>query len=447
MTYKYNPFTDELDLVGSGGGGGGDHYNARFIVGDTTKGANYATLGAALAAASSGDVVYLQQGTYTIPSGSVTLVPGVLIAGESGADLFPQVTIDGGFDMSVGGTFSFANIYFNNTNGERGFYITATDPVILNLQNCFLNINVEPVVRIETGASALTTVNLYDCVGDNTGGTQDLFNYRTPANTNFYNCTFFNSGGYAASGGDTIQGPCNIYDCRFYFEIDIDGGNVFNCLFDTSAVNTTALYVGVNGTLTTTIKDCVFKGGTATPLELDVGVLNLIDTAIDTTNTNAILNFGTINYSNIVFTNTGEGIGGTLVPLPTVPLPITENVTDITLRTSAIAVPTGTPTDIASVTLTAGTWDIYGALGFAGTFTGTNIDISVNTTSATNGTFGDNLFESTAVPNASADASMTLPPWRQTFLTTTTVYLIADASYSVGALFCYGKLSANRVSF
>ena len=42
-----------------------DLHTAKFIVGDTANGANYSTIAAAITAASSGDIIFIQGGTYT----------------------------------------------------------------------------------------------------------------------------------------------------------------------------------------------------------------------------------------------------------------------------------------------------------------------------------------------------------------------------------------------
>jgi hypothetical protein len=78
--------------------------------------------------------------------------------------------------------------------------------------------------------------------------------------------------------------------------------------------------------------------------------------------------------------------------------------------------------------------------------TGTIQFASVNTTSATIGTQGDNAVSATWASTTNADVSLVIPAYRISLSVTTTVYLVAEATYSVGSASGYGRISATRVA-
>lgn len=113
---------------------------------------------------------------------------------------------------------------------------------------------------------------------------------------------------------------------------------------------------------------------------------------------------------------------------------------------------TGVFTNCASISLTAGDWDVSGVLEFTDnnnpTFTSTlNLALSAfsgNTT--TDHVESDNLVES-LVPNATITVQgLSIPSWRSSLSTTTTIYAKGQASYSAGGppkMYC--RISARRV--
>lgn len=125
---------------------------------------------------------------------------------------------------------------------------------------------------------------------------------------------------------------------------------------------------------------------------------------------------------------------------------IGEQIRSAVASGSAVSVSTGTNTDITSISLTAGVWDVSTIAMFKGTITGTIFQASISTTSVTGGVKGDNFVETPIPPTAAADNTLTIPSWRLILTSTTTVYLVVAAAYTVGTLTCYGRLSATRVA-
>lgn len=125
---------------------------------------------------------------------------------------------------------------------------------------------------------------------------------------------------------------------------------------------------------------------------------------------------------------------------------IGESISSTVAPGSAVSVSNNTPTNITSISLTAGIWDVACILTYSsGSFTGTNFEATINTTSATRGTLGDNTIQTPTVPTSGASVSIVIPRLRLALSTTQTVYMIAYAQYTVGTATAYGRLSATRV--
>jgi len=115
---------------------------------------------------------------------------------------------------------------------------------------------------------------------------------------------------------------------------------------------------------------------------------------------------------------------------------------------SAVALSTGTGANVTSISLTAGDWDVFGNVAFlpAASTSITAIAGAINTTTASIGSFinqGAQLFFSAVVPGVNV-LTMTPPQQRLLIASTTTVFLVAQANFSVAGLSAYGGIYARR---
>jgi hypothetical protein len=103
--------------------------------------------------------------------------------------------------------------------------------------------------------------------------------------------------------------------------------------------------------------------------------------------------------------------------------------------------------NVTSINLTAGDWDVQGNIAFLGAAT-TSFTAeagSVNITSATlHADMVSNLHPA-IVPTAVAFEGMTVPIQRISVSATTTVYLVAKATFTVSTAKAYGTLRARRI--
>lgn len=115
---------------------------------------------------------------------------------------------------------------------------------------------------------------------------------------------------------------------------------------------------------------------------------------------------------------------------------------------SAVTLTTATYADVTSIALTAGDWEVMGAIGFNGTITGT-LFLGFYGTATGNSNTGLDLSE-TAVQNTLAPTAVTdivdaLPVFRVNISATTTYYLKAYAVFTVGTCKAYGTIRARRI--
>ena len=119
---------------------------------------------------------------------------------------------------------------------------------------------------------------------------------------------------------------------------------------------------------------------------------------------------------------------------------------------SAVSLTTATTANITSLSLTAGDWEVWGTT-FLQLTTTTNLVSAFNGTSTTSATFGAADTLNTVAQNASAGIAYGNSPLfraatqriRYSLSATTTVYLVANANFTVDTATVYGTLRARRI--
>lgn len=149
------------------------------------------------------------------------------------------------------------------------------------------------------------------------------------------------------------------------------------------------------------------------------------------------------NVNFIVSQTTGVNVKGSTAVIPTGY--IGELVSGNRLVGSAISVTNNTATNITSITLTAGTWEITGIGVISGITTGVYVNLTASTTSATQGTLGDNMVQISNTSNSNNNQSLTLAGIPVSSGSSTTYFLTIFANYSVGAATAWGYIRARRV--
>lgn len=121
---------------------------------------------------------------------------------------------------------------------------------------------------------------------------------------------------------------------------------------------------------------------------------------------------------------------------------------------SAVSLTTATPANIVSMSLTPGDWDVMGFMNFNLTgATGTLFQSGASVTSATLPTqpggsgLGTDALASSPVPvtGLTGDLTQDSGSVRVSIAATTTVYLVAQATFTVGTCTGFGTIRARRV--
>lgn len=155
-------------------------------------------------------------------------------------------------------------------------------------------------------------------------------------------------------------------------------------------------------------------------------------------------NLGNAIASGIVFSPTTAGLRGTTVADEADVLIVGEFAIGTVLVADAISVSDGVATNITSLSLSAGDWDISGTLYFATSGAATTWLGWFNTVSATqpDAIFVTGRQTSASLVNEIFDFAVS--PTRILVSSPTTVYLSALASFSTGTALVGGQIMARR---
>lgn len=171
---------------------------------------------------------------------------------------------------------------------------------------------------------------------------------------------------------------------------------------------------------------------------------NLAAALTDETGTGAAV-FGTsptITTPNIVGTGTNNNAAAGSVG---------EYISSVIASGSAVALTTATPVNITSISLTAGDWDVTGAVDYIPAAT-TNIVFILGSLSATTGTpdttptnVASSVYGSGGIVTPTASPRLAMPVLRVSIASTTTYFLVSNQSFTVSTLTGYGYIAARRI--
>jgi hypothetical protein len=198
-----------------------------------------------------------------------------------------------------------------------------------------------------------------------------------------------------------------------------------------------------------------------------VSKTNTFGLAIQGTSANNVIVGGALSGNGTPVSNTASGTGNVINIVSGYSLGITgtatndnavagyvgEYVETVVAIGSAVALTTATPKDIATISLTAGDWDVEFIPQFTGGATTTltyalaSISQTLNTLDQTNGRYVSQPYSgSTAFNNVpSAALGMGAITVRMSLAATTTIHAVAQASFGVSTCSGYGVLRARRV--
>lgn len=292
-----------------------DYSTAVSHIVDSTGQGDFLTIAEAVAAASSGNTIFVRPGSYTE---TITWKEGVNLSSYACDALSQSVTVTGQLTFSYSGTASISGIHFVDNGLEQCLVLSGSNATVLNLSGCYLT--TDGSINIfcnNTNPSSL--VNLFSCVADHStiGGGIISCSSVNSSQININNCYIENSSGSSTSvelPGTTI---CNINNSTLFSEIDTGSDavlNIFNCTLNNQTgfgwagnvyASNTSFILGSSSQITifspsvTTLAHCDINGS--------AGSLIVIGPS-------ATLNFAFLSFSGSSF---GVSNSGTLTPLET----------------------------------------------------------------------------------------------------------------------------------
>ena len=303
--------------------------NAGLVVNPNGQG-DFTTVGAALAAATSGKTIYLYPATYVE---NITLKAGVNIVAWDADAPSKNVTIKGTCSYSAAGNVFISGICLE-TNGSYFLSVTGILASSVTLTECYLNCTDFTGINF-TSSSANANISMSYCQGNLTTAGIAYFTSSSPGAIGITYCNFANSGPSLTASTTTGSTLLFIYYTLMASYINTGfSASLEKVYLGYTGTNTTALTVS-GGIVTAT--GCYFIGGTQPAISV-AATLVLTHSTIVSSNANAIADLGgsgILKYSCLSFTGPSSNINTSVqTQLPSgLPLSVTNGGTGLASTT------------------------------------------------------------------------------------------------------------------
>jgi hypothetical protein len=278
---------------------------AKWIVSPTASDGTHTTIAGALAAASSGDTIFIRPGTYTE---NPTLVAGVNLAAFQ-CDYLGHVIINGTCTLTTAGAVVITGIQLK-TNSAALLAVTGSAASVVTLQNCYLNCvnNTGITFSSSSGSSGIT---LNNCSGDVATTGITLFSHSSAGLLIFNYCIFTNTGS-STTASTVSAGTMTTFSSSFNTLITTSGTGALSSQSTTfgNAVNGISVTLGGTGSNGSNYDN--YSSGSASCVSVGTGATaNITNAVIASSNTNSIAGAGTVSYGDLIFTGSSKTIGTT----------------------------------------------------------------------------------------------------------------------------------------
>ena len=273
---------------------------AKWIVDPTSTVGTHTTITAAMAAASSGETIFVRPGTYTE---DFTMKPGVDLVAFTGDGYTATVTIVGKITMTGTGRATISNINLT-TNSDNFLSITGSNSITLFLINCFFSITNNTGISINNANASLICLN---CLGNTTTTGISYFSITSCSNVQLQNCNLANDA-FTTTASSIAAGALGIVNSTIFVPLSTSGTGFFNILnsyLDTTVLNVAALTT--SGTASTNgIKYTELETGTTTAISVGAGTsISASNIFINDLTTNPVTGAGTFVYDQITLNQGG----------------------------------------------------------------------------------------------------------------------------------------------
>lgn len=278
-----------------------DYSVAKGHIVDATGHGDFLTLTAALAAASSGEDIFVRPGTYTE---DITLKAGVNITGFPGDETIPNVTLVGKMSFAAAGNVNVSNMALE-TNEDYILEVSGSAASVVDIRNCEWTVSDNTAINY-TSTSTDARVSIIECRVYITASGITLFTSTSVGVLQFEHVQMSNTGA-STTASTCSAGILALKYNSFLIPLSVSGTTIgtwdYNN-FNTASINTTAMTFNIAGSINAT--NNLFASGTATALVISAGNLSTRDLTINSTNASALSGAGTLQYNLITYTGSSS---------------------------------------------------------------------------------------------------------------------------------------------
>jgi hypothetical protein len=270
---------------------------AKWVVNPVAGLGTHTTISSAIASASSGDDIFITEGTYTE---NPTLKAGVNLIAFTADAYTPNVIISGTVTASYAGAASISGIQLV-TNGAAALNFTGANATSLSTINCSFNaLNSNAITSTAASAALL----MYNCISTVTG-TNQVFAITSIGGIGVMNSPL--AGGTAAN--TIASGAINIYSSNLasmsFTTSSVGSINSFDTLFNGGTLT-------LSGTNASMIENCSFASGANPCIVVGAGCsVSIAGSQVTSSNADVITGAGSAAFAGLTFTGDSDTINTT----------------------------------------------------------------------------------------------------------------------------------------
>jgi hypothetical protein len=281
-----------------------DYSTAKAHIVDATGHGDFTTISAALSAASAGQVIFVRPGIYTE---NPTLKADVDICAFIANAVSQNVTINGKCSYSGSGDVAISGICLQ-TNSDYALEVTGSSASVVSLINCSINMTNNAGIHLSSSSSS-AGIGLSFCIGNSNSG-ETLFVVSGAGSLGIVQTQI---GGTPSSTASTFSssGTLDIYYSTINSPITTSGSSSVAakyCYFQ-PGIDANGLIFGGSGSI-----HQIWHCQIGCQLVIN-NTMTVVESLVNSGQTNAITGSGTLLYGNIVFIQSSGNNVTTETPL------------------------------------------------------------------------------------------------------------------------------------
>ncbi len=261
-----------------------------FVVSPIVGLGNYTSINAAITAATSGNTVFVKDGTYTE---DVILKPGVNISALPGSYETPTVLIIGKMQMTATGTVTVSQVALQ-TNSDFCLVVSGSNNCQLIMEDVYFGCTNHTGISF-TNSNALSNIFLTTTDGD-IGTTGITLFSSSAAGQLFFQNGFCSNSGNSVTQSTVTNGTLALRNTQFRHPLNISSTGYFNSLCSLISTNpTSVIAVTISSNIANVIKNSELSSGNTTCLQVtSPGQVYVVNCNLAANTTNVFIGTGTI---------------------------------------------------------------------------------------------------------------------------------------------------------